>query len=211
MAKTIGIGIQDFEKIITRNVFYIDKTLFIKKWWESMDDAGLEQLWDELGAIIVDFLGGDDEDPFAHIESTVRRLRAWFCTYFFEIDDLDLLGIWTLFEDGSEEAEFAGEVGGEATPGFLQSAVFLVWLKSMILELSAMIEAGAGAGGDMGSSFSENRAVSLVDFVCRSCGYPVPEAAELDGDEWDTMVEIFRNGGGVSEECPGRRGDDGAH
>ncbi|MFR5829341.1 MAG: hypothetical protein ACLUE1_09925, partial [Adlercreutzia equolifaciens] len=101
------------------------------------------------------------------------------------------LGIWTLFEDGSEEAEFAGEVGGEATPGFLQSAVFLVWLKSMILELSAMIEAGAGAGGDMGSSFSENRAVSLVDFVCRSCGYPVPEAAELDGDEWDAMVEFF--------------------
>lgn len=31
--------------------------------WESMDDAGLEQLWDELGAIIVDFLGGDEEDP----------------------------------------------------------------------------------------------------------------------------------------------------
>ena len=76
----------------------------------------------------------------------MRRLRAWFCTYFFEIDDLDLLGIWTLFEDGSEEAEFAGEVGGEATPGFLQSAVFLVWLKSMILELSAMIEAGRGRG-----------------------------------------------------------------
>lgn len=25
----------------------------------------------------------------------------------------------------------------------------------------------------------------------RSCGYPVPEAAELDGDEWDTMVEFF--------------------
>ena len=168
-----------------------------------MDDAGLEQLWDELGAIIVDFLGGDDEDPFAHIESTVRRLRAWFCTYFFEIDDLDLLGIWTLFEDGSEEAEFAGEVGGEATPGFLQSAVFLVWLKSMILELSAMIEAGAGAGGDMGSSFSENRAVSLVDFVCRSCGYPVPEAAELDGDEWDAMVEFFETVAGYLRSALG--------
>ena len=66
-----------------------------------------------------------------------------------------------------------------------------MWLKSMILELSAMIEAGAGAGDDMGSSFSENRAVSLVDFVCRSCGYPVPEAAELDADEWDAMVEFF--------------------
>lgn len=186
--ETLAFGTSEvdaFAELMRSSPAYADKAIR----WESMDDAGLEQLWDELGAIIVDFLGGDDEDPFAHIESTVRRLRAWFCTYFFEIDDLDLLGIWTLFEDGSEEAEFAGEVGGEATPGFLQSAVFLVWLKSMILELSAMIE--AGAGDDMGSSFSENRAVSLVDFVCRSCGYPVPEAAELDADEWDAMVEFF--------------------
>lgn len=41
MARTVGIGIQDFEKIITRNVFYIDKTMFIKEWWESMDDVTL--------------------------------------------------------------------------------------------------------------------------------------------------------------------------
>ena len=41
MAKTVAIGIQDFEKIITRDVFYIDKTLFLKEWWESMDDVTL--------------------------------------------------------------------------------------------------------------------------------------------------------------------------
>lgn len=41
MSRTIGIGIQDFEKIITRKVFYVDKTMFIKKWWESMDDVTL--------------------------------------------------------------------------------------------------------------------------------------------------------------------------
>lgn len=41
MARTVGIGLQDFEKVITRNVFYVDKTLFIKTWWESMDDVTL--------------------------------------------------------------------------------------------------------------------------------------------------------------------------
>ncbi len=41
MAQRIGIGIQDFEKIITRNLFYIDKTEFIKEWWESNDDVTL--------------------------------------------------------------------------------------------------------------------------------------------------------------------------
>ena len=33
MARTPGIGIQDFEKIITSNNFYVDKTGFIKEWW----------------------------------------------------------------------------------------------------------------------------------------------------------------------------------
>lgn len=41
MARTVGIGLQDFEKIIRRNVFYVDKTMFIKEWWESMDDVTL--------------------------------------------------------------------------------------------------------------------------------------------------------------------------
>lgn len=41
MARTVGIGLQDFEKVITRNVFYVDKTMFIKEWWESMDDVTL--------------------------------------------------------------------------------------------------------------------------------------------------------------------------
>ena len=41
MAKTISIGIQDFEKIRTQDVFYIDKTSFIKEWWENKDDVTL--------------------------------------------------------------------------------------------------------------------------------------------------------------------------
>lgn len=41
MSRTVGIGIQDFEKMITRKVFYVDKTMFIKEWWESMDDVTL--------------------------------------------------------------------------------------------------------------------------------------------------------------------------
>ena len=41
MARTVGIGIQDFERIITKNLFYIDKTNFIKEWWESGDSVTL--------------------------------------------------------------------------------------------------------------------------------------------------------------------------
>ena len=41
MGRTVGIGIQDFDKIIDGNYFYIDKTHFIKEWWESGDDVTL--------------------------------------------------------------------------------------------------------------------------------------------------------------------------
>ena len=41
MARTVGIGIQDFEKIRGNNYFYIDKTSFIKEWWEGGDDTTL--------------------------------------------------------------------------------------------------------------------------------------------------------------------------
>ena len=38
---TMGIGIQNFDKLRTENVFYIDKTDFIKQWWETKDDVTL--------------------------------------------------------------------------------------------------------------------------------------------------------------------------
>ena len=41
MARTVSIGTQDFEKMIQRNCFYVDKTGFIKEWWESEDEVTL--------------------------------------------------------------------------------------------------------------------------------------------------------------------------
>ncbi len=41
MAKTVGIGIQSFDKVIMNNCFYVDKTPFIQEWWENQDDVTL--------------------------------------------------------------------------------------------------------------------------------------------------------------------------
>ena len=38
MARTVSIGNQDFESLRKRDNFYVDKTGFIREWWES-DDA----------------------------------------------------------------------------------------------------------------------------------------------------------------------------
>lgn len=41
MTRTIGIGQQDFADIRRDGLFYIDKTKFIKEWWESKDSVTL--------------------------------------------------------------------------------------------------------------------------------------------------------------------------
>ncbi|MBO5371855.1 MAG: AAA family ATPase [Lachnospiraceae bacterium] len=41
MGRTVGIGIQDFEDVLENNYFYIDKTSFIKEWWENGDSVTL--------------------------------------------------------------------------------------------------------------------------------------------------------------------------
>lgn len=41
MARAIGVGIQSFEKIIENDCFYMDKTYFIREWWENQDEVTL--------------------------------------------------------------------------------------------------------------------------------------------------------------------------
>ena len=41
MAREIAIGIQNFSSLIENGYFYIDKTSFIREWWNSGDAATL--------------------------------------------------------------------------------------------------------------------------------------------------------------------------
>lgn len=41
MARVISIGNQSFESMCERDNFYIDKTSFIKEWWENDDTVTL--------------------------------------------------------------------------------------------------------------------------------------------------------------------------
>lgn len=41
MARNVAIGIQNFGELIQKNYFYIDKTDFIREWWESGDSVTL--------------------------------------------------------------------------------------------------------------------------------------------------------------------------
>jgi hypothetical protein len=41
MGRRVAIGIQNFEKLIESGCFYVDKTDFIKEWWENRDEVTL--------------------------------------------------------------------------------------------------------------------------------------------------------------------------
>ena len=41
MGRQVAIGIQQFNSIIENNCFYVDKTCFIKEWWDSRDAVTL--------------------------------------------------------------------------------------------------------------------------------------------------------------------------
>ena len=41
MSRTVAIGIQSFSDLVWNDCFYIDKTQFIKEWWDSMDSVTL--------------------------------------------------------------------------------------------------------------------------------------------------------------------------
>ena len=41
MGVKVAIGLQSFEKIRENNIFYVDKTDFIKDWWEKEDSVTL--------------------------------------------------------------------------------------------------------------------------------------------------------------------------
>ena len=41
MGRNVAIGIQQFNEVIEKNCFYVDKTDFIREWWESNDSVTL--------------------------------------------------------------------------------------------------------------------------------------------------------------------------
>lgn len=41
MSANVAIGVQDFSTLIENHYFYVDKTAFLKEWWDSGDSTVL--------------------------------------------------------------------------------------------------------------------------------------------------------------------------
>ena len=90
VARTIAIGRQDFEKIRINNNFYVDKTDFIRQWWEAEDDVTLITRPRRFGKTLnmsmleqffsINYAGRSDlfEGLFVWQEEKYRRLQGTY-------------------------------------------------------------------------------------------------------------------------------------
>ena len=78
MKKAIAIGAQSFEKIRQNDCFYIDKTYFIKEWFENNDDVTLITRPRRFGKTLnMDMLNCFLSNRFANRGDLFEGLSIW--------------------------------------------------------------------------------------------------------------------------------------
>ena len=78
MARTVSIGVQSFSKVRERNNFYVDKTDFIRQWWEAEDDVTLITRPRRFGKTInLSMLECFFSDAYAGRADLFQGLRIW--------------------------------------------------------------------------------------------------------------------------------------
>ena len=100
MPRVVGIGHQDFEQMITSDNFYIDKTMFIKEWWENNDTVTLITRPRRFGKTLnldmtdhffsVNYFGRGDlfQDLSVWKEEKYRELQGTYPVIFFSFADM---------------------------------------------------------------------------------------------------------------------------
>ena len=78
MGRTISIGEQGFEYIIKKNYFYIDKTEFIKQWWDNGDSVTLITRPRRFGKTLnMDMLNCFFSNRYAGRSDIFEHLNIW--------------------------------------------------------------------------------------------------------------------------------------
>ena len=189
MAATVAIGIQNFDKLREKNLFYIDKTDFIREWWESEDDVTLIARPRRFGKTL-----------------NMSMLEAFFSVDYADRGDLfEGLKIWQDEEfrrlQGTYPVIFLSfanvkEKDFETTSYRIRQLLMMLYEKNAFLEeCECLSEAEKDAFRRMRTGMSEEDAslalYRLSDYLCRYYGKKVIILL----DEYDTpMQEAYVNG-----------------
>lgn len=200
MARPVGIGLQDFEKIRERNVFYVDKTRFIREWWESQDDVTLITRPRRFGKTLtlrmleqffsVEYRGRADLFEGLDIwkEETYRRLQGTYPVIFLSFADI-------------KETSLAG------TKKKLCKIIQLLYRRYDFLLQGDLLSESEKEEFQMVSPDMEDYAASLSlqqlsNYLCRYYGkkvlifldeYDTPMQEAYVNGYWDELASFMRN------------------
>ncbi len=205
MSRTVGIGHQNFEKLITNDYFYIDKTKFIKEWWESGDEVTLITRPRRFGktltlSMVENFFSGSDAG-FLHTgrNSLFQGLAIWE-----EEKYRGLQGTWpVIFLSFAKVKEISFRNARQKIcqlitnlynqyDFLLESGVLNEKEKSLYQEMNA----------DMEDYIASESLSNLSDYLMRYYGkkviilldeYDTPMHEAYVGGYWNEMVSFIRN------------------
>lgn len=200
MARTVAIGIQNFEKVLVNDYFYVDKTYFIKEWWESGDEVTLITRPRRFG----------------------KTLTMSMLEYFFSVqhegrcDIFQNLSIW----DEEKYRELQGtypviflSFAGVKSDNYVDAKeqIFQIieelYTKYAFLKKSGILEENEKKcfdriGRDMSNSDAAWAIHQLADYLCRYYGkkviilldeYDTPLQEAYVGGYWGELISFIRN------------------
>lgn len=85
MSRVISIGRQDYEKLRMKNNFYVDKTHFIKEWWE----ADFRKLQGTYPVIFLSFADVKERDFLQARKMICRNIQELYNRFDFLLDEYD--------------------------------------------------------------------------------------------------------------------------
>jgi len=201
MGKEIAIGIQDFEKLIKGNYFYIDKTMFIKEWWESGDDTTLVTRPRRFGKTLnMDMLEKFFSTDYAGRADLFEGLDIWNYEEYRSIQGtypVISLSFARVKEDSLDNTK---EKIKEIIRGIYKKKNFLITDNALSVEEAAYfnrILSDNASEVDMTSSLYQ-----LSDFLCRYYGkrviilldeYDTPMQEAYVNGYWDELVSFTRS------------------
>ena len=200
MAKTVGIGIQSFDKVIEGNYFYIDKTSFIKEWWESGDDVTLITRPRRFGKTLnISMLEQFFSIQYADRGNLFEGLSIWK-----EEKYRNLQGTYPVISFSFANVK---EKDFKTTSYRIRQLLMKVYEKNSFLRESDLLSNSEKEYFDrMAGNMSEEDAplalYQLSDYLCRYYGkkviilldeYDTPMQEAYVGGFWEELVEFTRS------------------
>lgn len=200
MANTVGIGHQNFEKLRTKNNFYIDKTELIREWWESDDEVTLITRPRRFGKTLnmsmleqffsCEYAGRGElfEGLSVWKDETYRKLQGTYPVIFLSFADVK----YTSFQEARKMIGFTIEALYNKHEFLLEGDLLNKKEKAFYRNVSA----------DMADSTASVSLRTLTDFLSRYYGkktiilldeYDTPLQEAYVGGYWDEMADYIRS------------------